>query len=209
MIKDLLARAIIRLENFAENHRRQSELAAKRLSIVEGKNCSINYSLIYLRDRCSVAVGDESLMYGKCIFDRAGGKIEIGSRTYFAGYISCANAVTIGDDVLISSGGMISDHQSHSLNFDRRSKDVCDTLYKREKDWTGVPSSPIVIESKSWIGFDVIILSGVTIGEGAVVGAGSVVTRDVAPYTLVAGNPARKIRDLTPAPERSAFGVGQ
>ena len=55
---------------------------------------------------------------------------------------------------------------------------------------------PIVIKDKAWIGFNSIILKGVTIGEGAIVGAGSVVTKDVPPYTIVAGNPARIVREI-------------
>lgn len=52
------------------------------------------------------------------------------------------------------------------------------------------------IEDDCWIGAGAIILNGVTIGKGSVVGAGAVVTKDVAPYTIVAGNPARKIKDI-------------
>ena len=48
----------------------------------------------------------------------------------------------------------------------------------------------ITIKDKAWIGFDCIVLKGVTIGEGAVVAAGSVVTKDVPDYAVVAGNPA-------------------
>jgi acetyltransferase-like isoleucine patch superfamily enzyme len=55
-------------------------------------------------------------------------------------------------------------------------------------------SAPIVVERYVWIGGGAIILPGVTIGEGAVIGAGSVVTRDIKPYTVNAGNPARFIR---------------
>jgi galactoside O-acetyltransferase len=55
-----------------------------------------------------------------------------------------------------------------------------------------------VIQDKVWIGFGASILKGVTVGEGAVIGAQAVVTRDVAPYTVVAGNPARIIRHITP-----------
>lgn len=64
------------------------------------------------------------------------------------------------------------------------------------KDWSNVPMKPIVIEDKAWIGFDSTILKGVTIGEGSVVGAKSVVTRNVDPYTVVAGNPAKVVRKL-------------
>ena len=53
----------------------------------------------------------------------------------------------------------------------------------------------VVIEDDAWIGFAAIILDGVTIGEGSVVGAGSVVTRDIPPYSIYAGCPARKLRD--------------
>ncbi len=55
---------------------------------------------------------------------------------------------------------------------------------------------PIAIGNNVWIATNVVVLPGVNIGEGAVIGAGSVVTKDVAPFTLVAGNPARKIRDI-------------
>ena len=54
----------------------------------------------------------------------------------------------------------------------------------------------VIIKDDVWIGAGVIILSGVTIGECSVIGAGAVVTKDVEPYTVVAGVPARKIRDI-------------
>lgn len=61
-----------------------------------------------------------------------------------------------------------------------------------------VPSShgPIVIEDDAWLGTGVIVLPNITIGEGAVVGAGSVVNRNVPPFTVVAGVPAKPIRKL-------------
>ena len=57
-------------------------------------------------------------------------------------------------------------------------------------------AKPITVHSNVWIGFDSCVLPGVRIGEGAVVGARSVVTQDVPPYTVVAGNPARVVRRL-------------
>ncbi|MGA7931977.1 MAG: DapH/DapD/GlmU-related protein [Kovacikia sp.] len=56
----------------------------------------------------------------------------------------------------------------------------------------------VIIGDRVWIAYRAIILPGVTLGEGAVVGAGSVVTQDVAPYTIVAGNPARFIKPRSP-----------
>ncbi len=53
-----------------------------------------------------------------------------------------------------------------------------------------------MIKDKTWIGMNSIILKGVTIGKGSVVAAGSVVTEDVKPYTMVAGNPAKYIKKI-------------
>lgn len=98
------------------------------------------------------------------------------------------------------------DHDSHSIFADDRCKDIT-TEYKNlqtgkpmisGKNWEIVKSAPIKICSYAWIGMNCIILKGVTIGEGAIVGAGSIVTHDVAPWTLVAGNPAKFIKNLAP-----------
>lgn len=60
---------------------------------------------------------------------------------------------------------------------------------------SGHNDSPIVIGNDVWIGANCIILSGVTVGEGSVIAAGSVVTKSVAPFTIVGGNPARLIKE--------------
>ncbi|MBR4243334.1 MAG: hypothetical protein IKR98_05525 [Bacteroidaceae bacterium] len=59
-----------------------------------------------------------------------------------------------------------------------------------------VSKGPVVIEDNVWIGEMACIMPGVTIGRGAIVGANAVVTHDVPPYTLVAGNPARIIKQI-------------
>lgn len=62
------------------------------------------------------------------------------------------------------------------------------------KDWSVVKSAPIVIKDKVWVGCNVIILEGVTIGKGSIVGAGSVVTADVPSFAIAAGNSAKVTR---------------
>jgi acetyltransferase-like isoleucine patch superfamily enzyme len=64
------------------------------------------------------------------------------------------------------------------------------------KNWDVVKMASIKIQDKVWLGMNVTVLKGVTIGEGSVVAAGSIVTKDVPPWTLVAGNPARVIKEL-------------
>ena len=65
------------------------------------------------------------------------------------------------------------------------------------KNWSVVKDAPISIGNKAWIGFGVTILKGVNIGEGAVIAAGSVVTKDVPAYTIVGGNPAKFIKKIS------------
>jgi len=97
--------------------------------------------------------------------------------------------------VIMSRGIKISDHDSHSVEWQHRQYDVLQWC-EGGKDWTHVAHAPVVIANKVWIGFNASILKGVTIGEGAIVGACSVVTRDVPPFSIVAGNPARVVRTL-------------
>lgn len=142
-----------------------------------------------------LTIGDGSIFQGTIAADRPEAVISIGSNTFVGGsLLVSACRIEIGDDVLMSWGCTVVDHDSHPLRWDERKTDVNDTLIGKPKDWSNVTIRPVSIGNKAWIGFNVIILKGVTIGEGAIIAAGSVVTKDVAPYTIVAGNPARFIR---------------
>ena len=146
-----------------------------------------------------VRVGSDSLVEGLLVLERDGAQITVGDRTFIGGktLLGSAHSISIGDDVLISFEVLIMDHDGHSLEFSQRASDVADWARGR-KDWTHVPRRAIRVENRSWIGSRATILRGVTIGEGAVVGSGSVVTKDVEPWCVVAGNPARPIRQLEP-----------
>jgi acetyltransferase-like isoleucine patch superfamily enzyme len=150
-------------------------------------------------------IGEGSVLFGNYIFENEYGNIQIGNNTFIGGgtFISITG-IEIGNDVMISWGCTVIDNDAHSILSTERVEDV--KQWKRGldngeigfyKDWSKVRSSKIVIKSKAWIGFNSIILKGVTIGEGAIVGAGSVVTKDVPDFAVVAGNPARVIKTTT------------
>lgn len=148
---------------------------------------------------CSLAIGSESDIAARLFLRRPEACLRIGSRTYIGeSMIDVACRVEIGDDVLIAYGVIIMDHDSHSISFSERQHDVRDYLYSDGKNWEKIKQRPVTIGSKSWIGAKSIILKGVSIGEGAIVAAGSVVTRDVPEWSIVGGNPAHVIRTLPP-----------
>ena len=138
------------------------------------------------------------MLQAKVLFDCDGASLAVGDRTFVgSSVIVIASHVEIGDDVLVAWGCTIVDHDSHAMKFSDRKDDVARWL-DGKKDWGSVEIKPVTIGDKAWIGLNAVILKGVTIGEGAVVAAGSVVTHDVAPYAVVAGNPARVVRELSP-----------
>lgn len=144
----------------------------------------------------SANFGRDSIIHCRIDFDDRDGHVIVGDRCYIgASHLVCHTGISIGDDVIISWGVTIVDHDSHALNWSMRKHDVS-AWSRGEKDWASVSISPVIIGSKVWIGFGASILKGVTIGEGSVVGAQSVVTRNVPPFSVVAGNPARVIRPI-------------
>ena len=98
------------------------------------------------------------------------------------GSIIAAEKVIIGDNVSVGANTVIMDTDFHPLDADAR-----------RLDSTSAKTAPILIEDDVFIGMNCLILKGVTLGKGSVIGAGSVVTKDVPPFAIVAGNPARVI----------------
>jgi acetyltransferase-like isoleucine patch superfamily enzyme len=146
-----------------------------------------------------LSVGEDSIIHADISFEESGGKIQIGSRTFIGrSDLVCYRSLIIGDDVIMSWGITIVDHDSHSIEWKERQNDVLD-WGKGQKNWQHIAHAPVVIGNKAWIGFNVSILKGVTIGEGAVIGACSVVTRDIPPCSMAVGNPAKVVRSLSPS----------
>jgi acetyltransferase-like isoleucine patch superfamily enzyme len=126
------------------------------------------------------------------------GRVKLGDYALVHGArIICDSEITIGDYALVSWNVVLMD--TYRMPFDarerRRELERVPTRQQRVAT-SGVEARPIRIERNVWIGFDSVVLPGVTIGEGSVVGARSVVIEDVPAYTVVAGNPGRVIRQL-------------
>lgn len=121
--------------------------------------------------------------YGKHIF--------IGSRTIINQNCTFIdnNYIGIGSDVLIASNVQI-----YTATHSTKSSERVMPEWKPSKSLCLTISKPVTIHDHAWLGGGVIVLPGVTIGEGAVIGAGSVVTRDIPPFTVAVGNPCRVIK---------------
>lgn len=155
--------------------------------------------------RVYLSTGRHCVLAGTYIFETETGSIKIGDRVHIGGstFIS-RSGIDIGNDVTIAWDCLFYDHNSHSTEWTERQRDT-EQEYQdlqagidpiKNKNWSVVKSDPIKICDKAWIGVGCKILKGVTIGEGAIVGAGSVVTKDVPPWTVVGGNPARVLKVL-------------
>jgi acetyltransferase-like isoleucine patch superfamily enzyme len=118
----------------------------------------------------------------------AGEGLSVGNNSNIGAYcyIGCSGLIRIGDNVMMSPRVSL---YAENHNF-------ADTM-RPMKD-QGVTREPIIIEDDCWIAAHSIVLAGVTIGRGSIVAAGSVVTKDVPAYSIVAGSPARVIRSRLP-----------
>jgi acetyltransferase-like isoleucine patch superfamily enzyme len=144
-----------------------------------------------------IEVGRGCLISGRLVTETPGSIVRLGDNVLVGGesLLAAAASIVVENDVLISYRCIITDSDNHSLRYSERKDDLQDWIHNRH-DWSRVRTAPVTICRGAWIGAATIITKGVTIGEGAVCGMGSVVTRDVAPYTVVAGNPARVVREL-------------
>lgn len=195
-----MIRAVSKMRQLVSAWRMRKAFATSGANLTVGQSTKIFGASFAPKRGGKFTIGSQSMYHGRMAMDLEGAEIRIGDRTFVGnGLLVAARLIDIGSDVLISWNVTIVDHHSHSVDFSKRRADVAGWL-KGSKDWTNVKIAPVYICDKVWIGFGAAILPGVTIGEGAVVGAGSVVTKDVKPWTVVAGNPARIIRELEPSP---------
>lgn len=156
-----------------------SELKKIAPNVKLGKNVKI-FDFVNLYG-CEI---DDDSKIGTFVEIQKGAKI--GKNVKVSTHTFICEGVTIEDEVFVGHNvSFINDKYPRSTN--------PDGTIQTEKDWSVVPT---LVKKRASIGTSSTILCGITIGENSIVGAGSVVTKDVPPNTVVAGNPARVIRSL-------------
>ncbi len=165
-----------------------------------GKGLSVRgWINLHISPRAKVVIGNNVMLKSgfadnptacsskTCLWCYRGSNLVIGDNTgLFGTTIICSESITIGNKTLIAGGTHIYDSNFHSM----------DPKVRTEGDDGQVETSPVNIGNQCWIGSRCIILKGVTIGDQAVIGAGSVVTKDVPPRQVWAGNPARFVKEI-------------
>ena len=146
----------------------------------------------------AVEIGSGSLFMGEINVISREARVRVGDWCFVGpgAKIWAMDSIDIGNRVFISHGVQVFDNNSHSLSAAERHARFKElrTIGRHLTPET-VVHRPIRIEDDVWIGFNAAVMKGVTIGRGAIVGACSVITRDVPPFAVVVGSPAHKVGD--------------
>ena len=151
-------------------------------------------------DKSKIIIGGGTHIGGMLFITGYGGNISIGENCYIGEHskIWSAESISIGNDVLISHGVTVMDTNAHEINHKLRADGYINLHKVGDKYLKGrVITKAIVIEDHVWIGFNCIVMKGVTIGKGAIIAGGAVVTKDVEAFTMVGGNPAKVLKKLS------------
>lgn len=148
----------------------------------------------------TIEVGDYSYVRGRLITHFPTSRLTIGDNCFINArtVIESFEQVQIGSDAQIGFDVIISDGQHHSTNWADRVSDQRIWRNGGSVNAETLETKPVIVEDGVWIGARAIILPGITLGEGSTVGAGSVVTKSVPPFSVAAGNPARIVSTVEP-----------
>ena len=201
VVKSFLRLFLRGRDGFKRYARRLLSMASVPAGCRIHRDALIGYSasLVNLSEKeTGIQIGAFTVVKGEILTLTAKGEIDLGEYCYVGenARIWSAEKVSIGDRVLIAHDVNIFDNVTHPEDARARHEQFKAILTSGHPKTMDLKARPVTIKNDAWIAAKSVILPGVTIGEGAVVGAGSVVTKDVPPYTLVAGNPARPVRPV-------------
>ncbi len=182
-----LYRAFISRKSYEKN-----SIVGKNTKFAAPAKCT-NFS----RNSRKIIIGDNSFVMGNmCVSPN--GNIETGDHFYLGqrSVVGSETSIKIGRCVIISNDVRIYDNNNHPISPKARENMSLNGFSNDNWGWHHSVSAPIVIEDNVWIGQYSTILKGVTIGKGSIVATRAVVTKDVPPYTIVAGNPAKVVKQI-------------
>lgn len=188
-------------------YRKRAAEKSFRRNAVLGSRANIHHTALCSNpgNKEQIVIGEHcEIKGGICVY--GGGRIQIGKHLYMGGYsyIHAADSIQIGECVIISNHVRIMDNNSHPTSPDERwnmsvaGREQDDGSVSPLWDSTRAEHSPVVIEDNVWIGEFASVLKGVTVGKGSIIGSHCVVTKDVPPYSIVVGNPARVVKTIQP-----------
>lgn len=166
----------------------------------EGFYCETAQVFRFLRNKQTGALvfGKHDSVYAGCSFSiGVNGRVRVGDFTLLNGaLVMCEDEIEIGSHCLISWNVGIADSDFHPLDPAQRLIDAqaVAPFFKDRPPRPTLKTAPVKISDNVWIGMNAVILKGVSIGENSVVAAGAVVTKNVPPNTVVAGNPAVAVK---------------
>ncbi len=148
-----------------------------------------------------IRIGASTIVEGSLLTFAHGGRITVGEWCYVGegSRIWSAGQIDIGNRVMISHNVNIFDNLTHPVDPFSRHQHFRAIATAGHPHLIDLGERPVRINDDAWIAAGAMVLRGVTVGKAAIVGAGAVVTHDVPPFAIVAGNPARVIRYVTSA----------
>jgi len=186
------------------NERELLSKLKKNNNIKIGEHVKLGDGIQLATNGAKISIGDNTWIYGNvnAFPHNRNCEMTIGEDCYIGDgtRIWLAKKITIGDRVLIAHNVNIFDTTTHPI--DKRIRYAHECVVKTSglpmEKYDTIDEKEVTICNDVWIGCNSIIMKGVTIGQGAIIGAGSVVTKDIPPDVVVAGNPAKIVKYLKP-----------
>lgn len=189
-----IKKIIIRILNGCNKY-----LQGRKVGII-GKNTILYYTCkIYLTQGAkpsNIKLANEARVYGT-ITSCGSGKVNMGDFAALGAnsFIKCSNSISIGNYTAIAPNVIIQDNNTHPVHPEDRRKMQSTPSGHKSRSWLFSDSKPIIVGNNCWIGENSRICKGVTIGDGSIIAANSVVTHDVPENCIAAGNPAKVVKE--------------
>ena len=200
-MKALFLKIVFKVYYYVKKYVRQREILFYKNDACIDKDAIIAYGgkIGNNREKNAIRIGAKTTLNGELVTFKHGGEIIIGECCYIGvgTRIWSAKKINIGNRVLIAHNVNIFDQNSHPLDSRERHLDQMHIMEKGFQDKIDLNEKEINIKDDAWIGFNVTILKGVTIGRGAIIGACTLITEDVEDFAVVVGNPARVVKYTT------------